>query len=854
MKQTIFVTASAALLFLALALFPTSVAAQSTTEAEMNALVSHLTRTQPNITKLYDDEKKKFEKWEKDLEKTADSYTQFHMDAVFGKDKLKSSDVLLMLKVSEAVMAGDFQYAGKALSDSVMKCPPKLGCYLLALKAVETPVALQINRWEKEIYQTQSFKYFRYDLAHLTTFEEMIKGRSDYRDFQAYIPSYMVQPFRNNPNIGNEMSALYIQMVAREQIIKNTWLGQAGSRLISVTPEEKKFNAAMTRSDAFGVLLWGEPWLEGHQNRPWWQFGSTGDNTAKWRSRLGFAPGDKNTDAEQAIFNHFLYTVTEPKREDYMMNLVTYYIEPLIEKEARKQARETDEAIAEVLQKSMTNMGNASRQAAFKAREAEYRKYLDDGLANGTIFLPASIKPDTAHVMGMQAVAGKKSYQDLITSLHARAVKERAALAAEAAARQAKSDALDQAFVTQGGEVSNSDEVIGNNVPADLPPVEEEEVVPADTASDPIVLVEPVIVRAPRVGVTRRNCLMAYDFSQHKNADMLALLPDYLQSDARGHLSAKDSTAEEFDFLLSLASDICRPGGTELPIVAVPEEIKPEPAPDEEDEWGDVNDVDDIIVSDLSEQEKWAKRDAYAAKSDQDAARSEDRFNRQYASAEARRQEEARIAREKAAKRAEAMAALSQGLTAIASQIQESDRQSAADAHRNAQAYDTSSLQKQAQERASFINSCVQGKYTPGFPSMDPAGDRYMCGQEFSARKNGTYTDDDSYAEKLKRQQQQTAQRYADEQSQRSRSGNDSARAVRERVLAKKQCGCYRDGKRLGAQLGEDFTNGIPSDQRPEHCVAMHGMGNTPPWRMGVFDGKRNETDKTVAHMCRFGT
>lgn len=852
-KKSVAFGASISLLFTSLLFFSTASFAQTTTDAELEYLLEHLSQTEPDIAKQYEAEKKKFEKWERDLGKKADDITKTHMDKVFGEGKLKSSDVLGYLKAGEAALAGDYDKAGEALLGVLVTCPPNLfGCYLTAMKEVKAQIATQIHRWEEEIYVTQSYKYFRYDFDHLTTIEQMTSNRDDYREFlkyQAYVPSYMINYLRNDPNIGDEMEVIYDEMVVREKLIRNTWAGDAGGRLVSVTPAEKKFNSTMTRENAFAELMWGKGWSNGTQNLPWWQFSSTGDIASKWRSRLGFAPGDRDgQDAKSAIFNHFLYTVTEPKRDDYMSDLVEVYIQPLINEEAKKQKTKTNSAIAEALMMSIIEMRNASEEAPADGTESAYRKYLYDGLKNRSILLPADTMPDTAHALGMQAVAGGKSYRSLITDLHSRALKERALIAAAAEAKRIEEESQEHA----GDEFPVTPDMPGGII---APPIDDGSNITEDESESSPTTVQGLTSatdsasrQPPMVGRERRNCLLSIDFSSHEHADVLALLPEYLKSDFLGFLNKENGGADELLFLLKLVDDACRPIFDETVAIAEPDGLV--------DEWGDVDEVDSLIVSSMSEDEKWAKRDELAAKSQQDMARSEDRFSRQYANVEARREEEERIARRKAAERAEAFAALAQGLTDISSQLQETDQRDRVAAQQNAQSYDTRGLQRQSQDRLNFVKSCVHKKATtPGFPSLDPVGDGIICGQEYDSRQSGTSGDGSSYAEKLTRQQQQTAQRRADEASRLVENREAALKAARDREYAKKRCGCYRAGKRAGASVpsGESI-NYSEIDPRPVDCVPMRGMGASPPWRLGLFDGWQRKSDKRAEEICRFGT
>ena len=167
---------------------------------------------------------------------------------------------------------------------------------------------------------------------------------------------------------------------------------------------------------------------------------------------------------------------------------------------------------------------------------------------------------------------------------------------------------------------------------------------------------------------------------------------------------------------------------TEIDLRANQEEV-------DDDDWGDVDEIDDVIFSAVSEQEKWRIRDGMAAQQDFDQARSDAIAGQSYAAIEQRRAEEARIKEEKRRQFVAAMQEISAGLTQAAAQIREADQETAAAVQQNNQAYDN--IFKRADEQNNFMNRCIANtKPTPGFPTLDPHANRMACADKY--RKSGT--------------------------------------------------------------------------------------------------------------------
>ncbi|PHR60667.1 MAG: hypothetical protein COA43_05855 [Robiginitomaculum sp.] len=704
-----------------------SAVAQTTTSNEVQKLVDHLTRTQPDLTKDYEVSKKKFEEWEKKTGKNADKYAQNSFDKVFGKDKLKPSDALGYLEVAEAIYAGDYEYAGKTLEGMLVKCPEsKLGCFIKAMKEVKAIGVKTIKKWEDEIYQTQSFKYFRYDLGHLTKYEEMIKDTPNY---EAYVPSYMVSSLRNNQHIGAEMKALYGAMLAREQLILNTWSGEAGGRLVSVTAKEKEFNSILSREEAYNVLLWGEGWLNPQKGRKWYEFSSTRAMAAKWRSKLGFAPGDKNTNAERAIFNHFLHILTAPKKDDYMLTLTVYYIDPIIKREAKKEQKRIDDATAASVRATMAAINSAiqkeqkNEEQKKAEQEAEYKEYIRIGVVEKTLILPLNMSEGQAFNIGIQAVERGQDFYTAIDRLSAEAREQQKERNGKANERLEDEAVQEKAFVEDVAtedvsEEGAQEENIQKESTEDWVEVNE----------DDSQFVDPYVETGG-------------DINSHVITED-SIIADLIASDKRGELTPE--AQKEYEDLLEKGYAAEATQNADV----------------EEDNWGNVDDIDANVSANYTQEELWAMRVELANKSIDDAQRSDERANNKFAAIEMQREEEQRIKAEKARKFRENLAALAQGFGEVAAQIEQEKAQSV---------YNNAQIQNAAQEvpnnafgepvnRKKFMNACTSkfNNSSPGFRNLDPHAAMITCGNKYSTQKRNPKSNAGGYTTPRKPSKQVT--------------------------------------------------------------------------------------------------
>lgn len=223
--------------------------AAPTKQEHLQALTDRWITQNPENAKALEKAKKDAEKLEKGFKDYSDKAFQSSFDTVFGKDKLKPSAAIDYLKVFEAVSAGDIEEAGKLSTDLLIAAyAPGLGHYIKAAKFVHEKIDKQITSWGNEVYQTDTFKFFRRDLARMTKLDAM--EARDLR-YPSYIPSYMVQKFRSDPYIGKDMDILYKAMVKFEVALFKQW---------SEGDEPREFALQ------FGDL----------KKKSWWDFGSTG--------------------------------------------------------------------------------------------------------------------------------------------------------------------------------------------------------------------------------------------------------------------------------------------------------------------------------------------------------------------------------------------------------------------------------------------------------------------------------------------------------------------------------------------------------------------------------------------------
>jgi len=772
--------------------FAHSAQAQSTTKEEhLNMLMDRWVSQNPVDAKALEKAKKDAEKLEKDFKDYSDKAFQNSFDTVFN-GKLKPSAAIDYLKVFEAVSAGDIEEAGKLTTDlAIAAYAPGLGHYITAMKLFHGKIKKQVTSWGNEVYQTDTFKFFRYDLAHMTKLDAM--EARDLR-YPVYVPSYMVNKFRKDKYIGKEMDILYEAMVSFEGALFQQW---------SEGDEPREFALQ------FGDL----------KKKPWWDFGSTGGKNSQWIVALGADPSEfGKLSVEQKMFNFFLYEMTAQKREEYMSDLSLFYIQPLIKREARIEQKRLDDAIKAAVHASIAAINQAVEQEKKDKKQAEdlnqqalwvqYRKYLDNGLANNTIYLPIDMTPDQAFQIGLQAVERKENYYKAIDRLTALALKQ--------------AEEREQAEQAQNGQ-EDPEDITDLEMQEEIPVVdeawleEEEESFETDT-SQPLVQVD-TLTPTPRPLVTkaRRECLMSYDFSGHKQAGILALLPSNLQSDPEG---------ENVKYMLGLIGETCKPGYT-----------APVSDTDDGDDWADVD--EDLTVSYVTEEEKWAMRDELSAKREADAAQSDERYNQQYASIEAQREEEAQQAAARAAAFGSFMQDLAVGVAQVADQIETENR--AFDAQLQQNNNNMNNVFVKANKRDKFMRSCMNNRpSTPGFASSDPNGGRIACGQNYRAKISGTSGNGNTYDEQLKAQQAQTARRRAEEQRKLIAERKANAKKARDRVYAQAQCSCYQAGKSSGRQhssMENSDSSQYDSSKRPSNCE-RHIMGPMTPWLGGYYDGK----------------
>jgi len=461
---------------------------------------------------------------------------------------------------------------------------------------------------------------------------------------------------------------------------------------------------------------------------------------------------------------------------------------------------------------------DAKAQADAEAIIAKYRQYIYDGMDNNTLILPLNMSAEDAFKIGMRDVDAGLDFYAAIDYLGV----------------LGRQQALEQE----------------SNSKLALPQIQdmlEESAIPTEPSTE-IPTEKSAIVTVPTSlsePSTEPKPLAGYNDGAG-NKDLLALLPDYLAADERGELSAQGK--DELAYLLRIQKNV-QDNSTANP---TQEEAS-------DDDWGDVDEIDGVIYSVASEEEKWIIRDKMAAQQAADQARSDALAGQSYVAIEQQRAEEAQIREEKRRQFAAAMQEISAGLTQAAAQIREADQQSSAAIQQNNQAYNN--IFNQANEQNLFMNKCIASiKPTPGFPTLDPNANRMACADKYRRNQTGGSKNGDSYSELLKKQQEETRRRRIDEQQQLIAEQKMARQQALERASAQKQCSCYNQGRQAGVSFAADPKNKntvINTSKRPSTCRAHIVMGDEVPWHDGFFDGKYGNSNNAVRRdgkrWCRFG-
>lgn len=261
-------------------------------QSDWDALIVQLGQTNPDLVAQWETAKKDAEKNEKDLKSTSDRYFQSSFDAVFGKDKVKPSDGLEMMKIIEAASSGDIDYASKAGGELfIASYMPGLGQYIAVMKKAAEGIKAAEQMWIDGLNDTKAYQNFM----------EILYAQPTGRD--PYIPSYMITYLRNNEQFGAQISVIYDDMRAREDQMFRQWVSD---------------DAAMTQ-----MLL------------PGW--------ASRWISARGKVP------TEREMFNYFLYNQVKTSKARYMERFVDEYVRPLIRQEARLQRQKLAAIMATAL-------------------------------------------------------------------------------------------------------------------------------------------------------------------------------------------------------------------------------------------------------------------------------------------------------------------------------------------------------------------------------------------------------------------------------------------------------------------------------------------------------------------------
>lgn len=794
--------------------------AKVSTSQNMQAMMDRWANQNPGQARRLEVAKKKAEaaakkdkdKAEKHWKKVADDSLQSSFDTVFGEGKLKPSAAYDYLQVLEAASAGDYKVAGELSSGLLIAAyAPGLGQYIKVMKFSHAQIQKQITRWGNMIYQTDSFRYFMQEYPSMTSSTNMYNDT--HGQYPTYVPSYMITYLRNDPDIGARIAKIYDAMIARENKIFQYWSTSDQDHITAV--DELQFGKTSK-----GTSLWE-------------LFGDKGVES-QWIVLLGKSPSSFGIGGKRKMFNHFLYKYTADKKPEYMKAFTLTYIAPILKAEAAKEQRRLDAAvvsamentIAAILKEAGTDV-EAEEKVKAKAETEEKAKAEEEAKAEAekaVITAKAEAQNDDEEELVFDdgplkliEVPGEISGEIFGETPDTQKTIDNMDMISEMISAQNRGD------LDRDGQESLAN-MLGNAFDMELSGADIRD---AEFMEDMNIIV-------PMIDEKKTGVL---------DSEGQDILSDYL-----GY--------EIYPEIPSTVTPVVEEPVIEPPIIEQPV------GKEDEDDWGDTNDIDAFVGSSLSEEERWAARDEMAEQSKRDAERADALARQQYASAEAARAERQRIKEEKARKFREGMAALADGLNQVATQIQETKRQDAFETEQRQQnAQDAlSTYTQQSDAFSKFMSSCRSQSRGGPFPNLDPNSVEIGCRQKYAGSQGRGPAAGDSYTERLKQQRQDQARLRAEEQRKLAaerraalaRRQQEQGEA-RERAYAQAQCTCYQAGKSAGA-AHDDPAYQKNSSSRPQNCAPQRGMGNVPPWAGGYYDGKSGNSQYLDGRKwCRFG-
>lgn len=308
--------------------------------------------THTQAASAYDAAKKRAADNEKNFKDISDKAFQNSFDQVFGSGNFKPSEALDLMKVAEAASYGDYKVAGEGAGDlAIARFAPGLGQYIALMKATASGIKATEQVWINGLMETKAYKS-SLDIL----FKQPTSGSN------AYIPSYLLAYLQNNPAYGDRVKSIYKDMRSREAKMYDEWMQD---------------EAAVDQ-----LLLGG--WA------------------SRWISAMGKVP------TQHQMFNYFLHKNTSEARAVYMRRFREFYLQPMLEEQARAEKKRISAAMNRAVQdiNEQVGQGDANAKACKDARAQLQKDHAE------MISLANDVHADVARLQSLYDDKYKKLYED----------------------------------------------------------------------------------------------------------------------------------------------------------------------------------------------------------------------------------------------------------------------------------------------------------------------------------------------------------------------------------------------------------------------------------------------------------